>query len=333
MQAFVPKARRPKFELRLKILDLNNVPLVSGTSYVKWHLPLSTSAEHRGRTSKSMIKEHKVIWDYEKTLHVRLVVDKHGMLQSSEIHFEVVQVYASGSKGESITLGLVKLNLAEYVAESDTNDESAMVRRYLMQDSKINSTLKISIYMKLLEGEKNFIAPPLRSAPVFGGIAGIIANEQSEQQDERGQIPSIAKSRETEAQQDIYRQTLAAWWSAPANELPADQCVENIFAGGTGWERKPTHRSQRSKTSIGESSDSMSDGEGRRSSRHRRDNSGFGASSVKSNSRLDAEGDATTTSASQQSSGPPRLGRQARNVVDEFDAREDLRSWQIPSHD
>ena len=109
---------------------------------MKWHLPSSNSAEHRGRTSKSAIRDHKVSWEYEKILPVRLVIDKHGTLQESEIHLEVLQEYSSGARGETIILGNVRLNLAEYVESSDEGDDG-VTRRYLMQESKINSTLKV----------------------------------------------------------------------------------------------------------------------------------------------------------------------------------------------
>jgi len=46
-----------------------------------------------------------------------------------------------------------------------------------MMDSKINSTLKVGICMRQVDGERNFTAPQLRSAQVFGGIAGIIGGE------------------------------------------------------------------------------------------------------------------------------------------------------------
>ena len=95
-----------------------------------------------------------------------------------------MQDYSSGGRGEKITLGQVTLNLAEYVEESESGDgEEGVVRRYLMQESKINSTLKIGIAMKQVDGERNFVAPPLKTAPVFGGIAGIMAGEQVEQDD------------------------------------------------------------------------------------------------------------------------------------------------------
>ena len=66
------------------------------------------------------------------------------MLQESEIHFEVVQEYCSGVRGETIILGNVRLNLSEYVEVSDEAEEG-VIRRHLMQESKINSTLKVQM--------------------------------------------------------------------------------------------------------------------------------------------------------------------------------------------
>ena len=82
-------------------------------------------------------------WDYVKTLPVRLTVDRTGMLQETEIHFEVLQEYSPGTRAERIVLGNVKLNLSEFVGGSE-DGEDAVTRRYLMQESKINSTLKVN---------------------------------------------------------------------------------------------------------------------------------------------------------------------------------------------
>ncbi|KAF4629034.1 hypothetical protein G7Y89_g9114 [Cudoniella acicularis] len=207
----------PKFDLTLKIIDLNNVPLVAGTSHVKWHLPSSTSAEHRGRTNKSPIREHKVTWDYVKDLPVRLTIDKNNNLTECLVHFEVVQDFHNiGTKGERVTLGSLSLNLAEYVEECEmgADGEEGVVRRYLMQESKINSTIKVGICMRQVDGERNFVAPPLKTAAVFGGIAGIMAGEQGEQDDLH--MPVLNKSRDHGDMQDMYRRALAASWAAQA---------------------------------------------------------------------------------------------------------------------
>lgn len=82
-------------------------------------------------------------WEYDKLLPVRMTIDRNALLQESEIHFQVMQEYSSGARGERIILGNVKLNLAEYVDAGEDGDGN-ITRRYLMQDSKINSTLKVS---------------------------------------------------------------------------------------------------------------------------------------------------------------------------------------------
>ena len=161
---------------------------------MKWHLPHSTAAEHRGRTEKCPIKDHKVSYDYEIRLPVKLVVDKSGMLQESFVEFEVIQEYTGGGKPERITLGNVKLNLAEYVEQSEMNrtiegEEPGVTRRYLMQNSKINSTLKISVFMRQIEGDRNFVAPALKTAQVFSGIAGIVSGEQGDVEDAGSTCP------------------------------------------------------------------------------------------------------------------------------------------------
>ena len=54
---------------------------------------------------------------------------------------------AGGGGGGKILLGNVRLNLAEYVNYEGQSyreeDGQGVARRYLMQDSKINSTLKV----------------------------------------------------------------------------------------------------------------------------------------------------------------------------------------------
>ena len=112
---------------------------------MKWHLSSSAAAEHRGKTEKVVIKDHKVTWDYERTIQLRVTADKNGLLQDTDIDFEIMQEYAAGARGERISLGTLKLNLAEYVDGSYEAD-GGVTRRYLMQDSKINSTIKVLIW-------------------------------------------------------------------------------------------------------------------------------------------------------------------------------------------
>jgi hypothetical protein len=174
--------------------------------------------EHRGRTPKCPIASHRVDYDFSKLVpHIRISVDKNLNLVECPIEFEIIQEFAGTDK---ITLGVIKLNLSEYVEESEAliKDASSpgrkrasstgasaaalpkpqgggggeydlpegIVRRYLMQESKVNSTLKVSILMVQVDGDRNFVAPPLKTATAFGGIAGIVATEQQQVEDDGG---------------------------------------------------------------------------------------------------------------------------------------------------
>ncbi|KAK6509567.1 hypothetical protein TWF481_004305 [Arthrobotrys musiformis] len=239
----VPKSRRPRFNLKLQVHDLNNVPLVSGLAYVKWHIRDSPLAESRGRTSKIPIKEHRVTWRYTKELVIKMTVDRGGMLSPVYLDLEIIQEY---SGRERIILGTLELNLAEYVGREREN------RRYLMQASKINSTVQISTELKQISGETTFKVPELRPAQVFSGIAGVVMSEptisepvepNSTQAAENGYGAEMsnmsAHSRERDRAQDIYRKSLAASWQLQTGELNAVDCIEDIFAGGTGWAQDP----------------------------------------------------------------------------------------------
>lgn len=127
--------------------------------------------------------------------------------------------------------------------------EEGVIRRYLMQESKINSTLKVGILMVQVDGERNFAAPPLKTAPVFGGIAGMVMTGTEGTMDPgaaahapensvdaaTAPVPALTKSRDASELQDMYRRALAASWACQPGELPADECIEDIFAGGDGF--------------------------------------------------------------------------------------------------
>ncbi|EXJ57711.1 uncharacterized protein A1O5_12501 [Cladophialophora psammophila CBS 110553] len=362
----VPKNRKPKFDLTLRIIDLTNIPLIYGTACVRWHLSSSNAAEHRGRTDKAPIEEHKATWDYCKEIPVRLTIDKTGMLQECDIHFEVLQEFQEGGRGGRVHLGNVKLNLAEYTRLTDLSpsdrdpqdeaDDGSITRRYLLQDSKVNSTLKIGIKMRQTEGDSNFIAPPLRSAMVVGGIAGVLTTEAGEGDD----IPSItSKTRELSEAQDIYRRTLAATWACQAGELPPDKLIENLFAGGDGKRpqsssskanQQQQQQQQQQHTRLGsrEENGSSSSDEPRRPVTPRQlltpqmaaGGQGHGHGHRRGSSR---DSPTLQTAATSSVSGRSSIEQQVHasqqdhrrrdrpdyNEVTEFDLRDDLRSWQV----
>lgn len=190
--------------------------------------------------------------------------------------------------------------------------------------------------MKQIGGDRNFTAPPLKTAPVFGGIAGIMTAETSEA-DDGSNMPSMSsKAQESGRLQDLYRRNLAASWAAQAGELPADKCIEDIFAGGDGWGEQGyqvTLDQRQRRCSSGEDSDAD-----RRTLRdHQRHTSGTTIkktpTSPKKSSGLGAvSGRASIEQQVQSSSNTQRTPRRKSGDIDELSAREDLRSWEIQSY-
>lgn len=151
------------------------------------------------------------------------------------------------------------------------------------------------------------------------------------------------KTRETGKLQDMYRRTLAASWAAQAGELPADQCIEDIFAGGDGWGRQG-QGDQTPNLRPSDDSTEDRDSEGDRNTVRRADNrpSEYGVrlgtkpqqnpSSSRDHGNHGTNGISGRSSIHQvQSRGFQSKGGgfKRSNDIDEFTAREDLRSWEI----
>jgi hypothetical protein len=166
-------------------------------------------------------------------------------------------------------------------------------------------------------------------------------------------ITSLAnKSREIREMQDMYRRTLVASWSCQAGELPADECIENIFAGGDGWRdkdavSKPPHP-QEKQGYADEDMDWISDVEntGRKGQDHQRRQrtggiakarSGGDQGHVRGVGEHGSMGDVRSRGASRRDGTSGSGGRGRRNSgrlsheIDELDAREDLRCWSLPT--
>jgi len=320
---------------------------------VKWHLPSSSAAEHRGKTDKAFIREHKATWDYVKEIPLRLTIEKTQLLQECQIHFEILQEFNDGPRGGRVHLGDVRLNLAEYThlpegsgQELDheiEGEEGGITRRYLMQDSKVNSTLKLGIRMKQTDGDTNFIAPPLKSAMVIGGIASVLTEAR-----EGDDMPSLSSnSRDYSESQDIYRRTLAATWACQPGELPPDKLIEDLFAGGDGGRLEPPliprkhERAPRTPTRDDLLGSSSSDTDSRRTIRpthlspdtargyHRRGNSSTDLPNSHMSLASSVSGRASIEQQMQHSHQGHRRKHTEYKEVTEFDLRDDLRSWQV----
>lgn len=155
-------------------------------------------------------------------------------------------------------------------------------------------------------------------------------------------VPAISKGRDQNDVQDMYRRALAASWAAQPDELPADQCIEDIFSGGDGWKGGYAKVSKAAKKNK---DDELADLKVQRHNRNQSDaslNSLNSQSTIKAHSRLGHKhsrsreighsaglqnGDDQHSSTDSERG---RLGFRSAHEVDEFDLLEDLIAWRLP---
>jgi hypothetical protein len=175
---------------------------------------------------------------------------------------------------------------------------------------------------------------------VFGGIAGIVPVEPGNV-DEDGPIPPLSISRERGDLQDMYRRTLAASWTCREGELPPDQLIEDLFAGGSGW-MATTSRSLRSGADEDDESGSTSDTDSRRTIQGpplspNPDKTSKSSSSLHSRGDSKSQDDRVTGSIEHHLFESPKERRwpprSHPREISEFNVRKDLRSWEISTKD
>ncbi|KAI7852572.1 EEIG1/EHBP1 N-terminal domain-containing protein [Circinella umbellata] len=135
---FISKHRKLDFEISILIRDLANVPLVSGLYYVKWRIKNASHAS--GITERAPINDHCIFWNHPINTMSQLVLNKQQVLGACELKLEIFQELSGGKETHSI--GSLTINLSEYA------DSGVSTRRYLLDQSKFNSTIKLSIRMK-----------------------------------------------------------------------------------------------------------------------------------------------------------------------------------------
>lgn len=149
-------------------------------------------------------------------------------------------------------------------------------------------------------------------------------------------MPNLGKGRDHSELQDMYRRSLAASWAAQAGELPADECIEDLFSGGDGWKEgghasggapqvvhsseENLHAHHRNISDTSMNSQSTVKGATRRGHKHSRSR----------DLRRHVSDQSPSGHTSEESSNRGRAGLKRAHEVDEFDIRDDLVAWALP---
>ncbi|KAI8376784.1 N-terminal C2 in EEIG1 and EHBP1 proteins-domain-containing protein [Blakeslea trispora] len=159
-QLFISKNRKIDFELTILIQDLTNVPLVSGLYYVKYRLKSATHSS--GMTVRAPIRDHCVFWGHPISTMAHLVISKQHILSTCELRLDVYQELAGK---DTTSIGSLTINLSEYAGLS------LISRRYLLEDCKFNSTIKLSIRVDQRSNPTiEYTTPPLKKQQIFTDI-------------------------------------------------------------------------------------------------------------------------------------------------------------------
>lgn len=142
--------KRPKFDISVTVKELTNLPHVSGYCWIRWYIKDSPKPDARGKTEKYPIREHKATFE-KYTIHLSSSIrinSKTNVLREMVAVFDVLWSHSSSS--DKVTLGKVEVNLSEFV------NQDPHPTRFLLKNSKTNSTLYLTILMKQIDGTKTF---------------------------------------------------------------------------------------------------------------------------------------------------------------------------------
>ncbi|KZV95986.1 hypothetical protein EXIGLDRAFT_747852 [Exidia glandulosa HHB12029] len=128
------------------------------------------TADSRGSTNYAQLRDYNVVWDHTIDTAVDMHIDREtGDLKANQLTLTIVQ---QGHPKHPI--GNVLLNLAEYA------DAGVVTRKHLLRGTKTNATLKVTLQVEYLSGEKQYRPPPLRKSEILAGISGLLSTMLSE---------------------------------------------------------------------------------------------------------------------------------------------------------
>lgn len=165
------------------------------------------TVEPKGESSFKHVDRHTVRWERKAEAGVRVGIDRptaavveegakaasaHDTLKAGFLHFAPVKIAVRQSlekEGPTSTLGVLKLNLAEYAPAPRTDGPGtptprtrSETRQYLLDQSPSNALLRITIEMRFIGGSHNYRVPPMQHGipglarilePSAGGEAGL----------------------------------------------------------------------------------------------------------------------------------------------------------------
>ncbi|KIK69704.1 hypothetical protein GYMLUDRAFT_236194 [Collybiopsis luxurians FD-317 M1] len=129
----------------------------------------------RGMTPFYKLKDHAVAWDHHLDVVIKMDIDREtSEILPNEFKLVIMQRVIPGDPDapKNPRLGALYLDLSEY-----TGVGKEVTRSYLLRDTKMNATVKLTIYLEHVGGDTNYIAPPLPKGEIFNGLTDLLEED------------------------------------------------------------------------------------------------------------------------------------------------------------
>ncbi|KAJ3777523.1 hypothetical protein FB446DRAFT_717299 [Lentinula raphanica] len=133
---------------------------------------VETYSNSRGITPFYELKDHAVVWEHPLDVVIKMDIDREtSELMPNEFKLVVMQRVIPGDPNapRNPRLGALYLDLSEYAGVG-----KEVTRTYLLRDTKMNATVKLTINVEHVGGDTNYIAPPLPKGEIFNGVAELL---------------------------------------------------------------------------------------------------------------------------------------------------------------
>ncbi|CAO3614759.1 unnamed protein product [Cunninghamella blakesleeana] len=142
------------------------------------------TTQSSGITTNIPINDHSVVWRHSIKTQCELVISKQHLLMPCELKLEIYQEIGGSNLKQ---IGSLLLNISEYATIGPST------RRYLLEECKFNSFIKLSIEMKQLsKTDESFTAPPLTKSTRQSDISTMISNTVPEKKKNDGTNGSLS---------------------------------------------------------------------------------------------------------------------------------------------
>lgn len=136
------------FSFNIIVNELTHIPLLNGILFLQWKL-----GRLEGYSPHFPVREHSIAFNMSFHLEQAIALDRvTNILEDVILKIRVNQETEGGQ--EWTGFGTVRLNLSEFAGSRETT------RKFLLEKSKTNAALSVSIFTKLKSGGAPLFHPP-----------------------------------------------------------------------------------------------------------------------------------------------------------------------------